>query len=189
LLLHNCAAEVAEPLSLIFKTSFESGILPQEWKSATRNDRANYRPVSLTSVPCKVMESLIKEKLVEFLEKHNIISNSQHGFMSGKSFLTDLLESLECWTKVLDSGYCLDNVFIIIIYLDYRMAFDSVPHKRLIEKLKTYGITGCLRKWIESFLMSRKMKDGIRGTFSEEIEVISGVPQGSVLGPLLFFCL
>jgi len=61
------------------------------------------------------------------------------------------------------------------------MAFDSVPHKRLIEKLKTYGITRCLRKWIESFLMSRKMKDGIRGTFSEEIEVISGVPQGSVL--------
>ena len=96
---------------------------------------------SLTSVPCKVMESLIKEKLVEFLEKHNIISNSQHGFMSGKSFLTNLLESLECWTKALDDGYGLD-----IIYLYYRMAFDSVPHKRLIEKLKTYGITGCLQK-------------------------------------------
>jgi len=190
LLLHNCAAEVAEPLSLIFKASFESGILPQEWKSANvvpifkkgaRNDRANYRPISLTSVPCKVMESLIKEKLVEFLEKHNIISNSQHGFMSGKSCLTNLLESLECWTKALDDGYGLD-----IIYLDYRKAFDSVPHKRLIEKLKTYGITGCLRKWIESFLTSRKMIVGIRGTFSEEIEVISGVPQGSVLGPLLF---
>jgi len=103
--------------------------------------------------------------------------------MSGKSCLTNLLEveSLECWTKALDDGYGLD-----IIYLDYRKAFDSVPHKRLIEKLKTYGITGCLREWIESFLTSRKMKVGIRGTFSEEIEVISGVPQGSVLGPLLF---
>jgi len=177
---------------IIFKTSLESGILPQKWKSAnvvpifkkrTRNYRANYCPVSLTSVPCKVMESLIKEKLVEFLEKHNIISNSQHGFMSGKSYLTNLLESLECWTKALDDGYGLD-----IIYLDYRKAFDNVPHKRLIKKLKTYGITGCLRKWIESFLTSRKMKVGIRGTFSEEIEVmsaISGVPQGSVLGPLL----
>ena len=190
LLLHNCASDVAEPLSLIFKTSFESGVLPQEWTSAivvpifkksAKNDRANYRPVSLTSVPCKVMESLIKEKLVKFLEKHDIISNSQHGFMSGKSCLTNLLESLECWTQALDDGYGLD-----IIYLDYRKAFDSVPHKRLIEKLKTYGITGSLRKWIESFLTSRKMKVGIRGTFSEEIEVISGVPQGSVLGPLLF---
>ena len=77
--------------------------------------------------------------------------------------------------QALDDGHSLD-----IIYLDYRKAFDSVPHKRLIEKLKTYGITGSLRKWIESFLMSRKMKVGIRGTFSEEIEVISGVPQGSV---------
>jgi len=102
---------------IIFKTSLESGILPQKWKSAnvvpifkkrTRNYRANYCPVSLTSVPCKVMESLIKEKLVEFLEKHNIISNSQHGFMSGKSYLTNLLESLECWTKALDDGYGLD---------------------------------------------------------------------------------
>jgi len=144
LLLHTCASEVAELLSLIFKTSFKSDILPQQRKSANvvpifkkraRNDRANYHPVSLTSVPCKVMESLIKEKLVEFLEKHNIISNSQHGFMSGKSCLTNLLESLECWTKALDDGYGLD-----IIYLDYRMAFDSIQHKRLTEKLKTHRI-------------------------------------------------
>ena len=101
--------------------------------------------------------------------------------MSGRSCLTNLLESLECWTQALDDVYGLD-----IIYLHYRKAFDSVPHKRLIEKLTTYGITGSLRKWIESFLTSRKMKVGIRGTFSEEIEVISGVPQGSVLGTLLF---
>jgi len=101
------------------------------FKKGARNDRANYRPVSLTSIPCKVMESLIKEKLVEFVEKHNIISNSQHGFMSGKSCFINLLESLECWTKALDDGYGLD-----IIYLDYRMAFDSVPHKRLIEKIE-----------------------------------------------------
>ena len=88
---------------------------------------------------------------------------------------------MENWTKALDEGYGLD-----VVYLDYRKAFDSVPHRRLIEKLKTFGIKGKLIHWLDNFLTSRTMKVGLRGTFSQLLEVLSGVPQGSVLGLLLF---
>ena len=91
-----------------------------------------------------------------------------------------LLETFENWTKTLDEGYGLD-----VVYLDYRKAFDSVPHRRLIEKLKSFGIDGKLLQWLDDFLTSRTMKVGLRGTFSQLLEVLSGVPH-SVLGPLLF---
>ena len=107
--------------------------MPGDWKTANivpifkngdRSDRANYRPVSLTSVPCKIMESIIREKLMKFLESNDLLCKEQHGFRSGRSCLTNLLEALENWTKALDEGYGLD-----VVYLDYRKAFDSVPHR------------------------------------------------------------
>ena len=103
------------------------------------------------------MEAMIKDELLSYLEVNKIITDAQHGFMHGRSCLTNLLESLESWTKALDEGYGLD-----IIYLDYRKAFDSVPHLRLMQKLKSYGITGDLLGWIESFLTSRTMRVGVR---------------------------
>ena len=127
------------------------------------------------------MEALIKDKLLKFLEKHEVISKEQHGFMPGRSCLTNLLEALESWTRALDEGHGVD-----IIYLDYRKAFDSVPLKRLMEKLRANGLTGKLRRWIESFLTGRRMRVTLGGSFSEWIRVLSGVPQGSLLGPLLF---
>ena len=190
LLLKECATVLAEPLSMMFQRSFDSGILPAEWKTAhivpifkkgDRNDRANYRPVSLTSVPCKIMEKIIKEKLVKFWETNDIFCKEQHGFRRGRSCLTNLLETLENWTEALDQGYGLD-----VVYLDYRKAFDSVLHRRLLEKLKGFGIHGKLLQWLENFVTSRTMKVGLRGTFLLLQMVLSGVPQGSVLGPLLF---
>jgi len=189
LLLKECSSIVALPLSLIFRKSFETGELPADWRAAhivpifkkgSKTDKANYRPVSLTSVSCKVMESIIKDKLLEFLDKNKVISEAQHGFRSGRSCLTNLLESFEQWTRALDEGFGLD-----VLYLDFRKAFDSVPHRRLIEKLKMYGFSGKLLSWIKSFLTVRTMLVGIRGAFSQLIEVLSGVPQGSVLDPLL----
>jgi len=190
LLLKECATVLAKPLSSIFEQSYESGTLPDEWRTAhivpifkkgNRTDPANYRPVSLTCVPCKIMETIIKENLVKFWEDNDTFCKEQHGFTRGKSCLTNLLETLENWTRALDEGYGLD-----VIYLDYRKAFDSVPHRRLLEKLKGLGIKGKLLQWLESFLTSRTMRVGKRGTFSLIQLVLSGVPQGSVLGPLLF---
>jgi len=133
MVLVNCAASVAEPLAIMFQESFQSAILPSDWKSANivpiflksdKTDPNNYRPVSLTSVPCKIMESIIKDSITTFLEQNQITSHSQHGFTKGRSCLTNLLESLEQWTQALDNGYGVD-----ILYLDYRKAFDSVPHQ------------------------------------------------------------
>jgi len=166
-----CAVAIAEPLALIFQRSFETGLVPLDWRVAdivpifkkrAKDDPTNYRPVSLTSLPCKVMESLKKDSLNEFLEIKGTISGYQHGFMEGRSCLTNLLESLESWTQALGNGYGID-----VLYLDYRKAFDSVPHKRLLEKLKIYGVHSKLLRWIQSFLEARLMTVGIRGSFSD----------------------
>jgi len=179
MVLKECASALAEPIAMIFWRSFDTGLVPLDWKTANivpifkkgrRTDRSNYRPVSLTSV-----------KLLDFLQENKVINEAQHGFVRGRSCLTNLLETLENWTTALDEGFGLD-----VIYLDYRKAFDSVPIKRLIEKLRSYGIGGSLLRWIEDFLTSRTMRVGLRGAFSKLMEVLSGVPQGSVLGPLLF---
>jgi len=147
-LLKECATVLAEPLSLLFQRSFDTGTLPADWKTGNivpifkkgdRTDRANYRPVSLTSVPCKILESIIKDKLMRFLESNDLVCKEQHGFRSGRSCLTNLLETFENWTKALDEGYGLD-----VVYLDYRKAFDSVPHRRLIKTLKSFGTNGKL---------------------------------------------
>ena len=106
------------------------------------------------------MESIVEGKLLEFLEDKEVISQVQHGFMRGRSCLTNLLESLEMWTKALNEGYGLD-----MVYLDFRKAFDYVPHKTLVEKLKIYRLKGKLLLWIEDFLRSTTMKVELRGVF------------------------
>jgi Reverse transcriptase (RNA-dependent DNA polymerase) len=96
----------------------------------------NYRPVLSTSVACKVMESVIKNVLMEFANENHLVTDYQHGFRRGRLCLTNLLESFEVWTEALDCGYGLDN-----LYLDYRNAFDTVPHRRLLLTLQSYGIS------------------------------------------------
>jgi len=104
-------------------------------KKGSRNDAGNYRPVSLTSVPCKIMESIIKGAMTKFADENKLVCNQQHGFVRGRSCLTNLLESFESWTKSLDEGYGLD-----IIHLDYCKAFDTVPRQKILLKLRGFGM-------------------------------------------------
>jgi len=130
------------------------------------------------------MEGIIRDNLASHLETVKTINARQHGFLHGRSCLTNLLEAFEEWTRALDDGYGVD-----VIYLDYRKAFDSVPHKKLIQKLKSNGIDRRTTAWVEHFLMQRKMRVGVSGSFSSWADVLSGVPQGSVLDRYCSFCM
>nr|VZI03830.1 unnamed protein product [Spirometra erinaceieuropaei] len=189
-LLKELAPEMSKPLALIFQTSFLTGCLPSDWNSATitplfksgsRASANNYRPVSLTSICCKIMEKIIKKALMQFLEQHHLLSDAQHGFRSGRSCLMNLLFTLERWTKARDEGSVVHA-----IYIDFKKAFDSVPHQRLLPKLRNAGIRGRLLAWIQSFLTGRSQRVQVGRQQSSEVSVVSGVPQGSVLGPTLF---
>ena len=178
------------PLAKMFNDSLNTGIVPTDWKSAnvvpifksgSRSSCNNYRPVSLTSQVCKLFERIMLENILEHTDRNNIIHCDQHGFQSGCSCVTQLIECLYDWTQNHDEGKETD-----IIYLDFSKAFDSVPHDRLISKLRNLGIRGKILKWIESFLKGRKQRVIMRNGSSSWCEVISGVPQGSILGPILF---
>ena len=147
---------IAIPLSIIFKKSFNSGILPHDWKNAqvtpihkksARNQVCNYRPVSLTSIFSKFMESIVKDHLMSHLLTNNLLSAYQFGFIPGRSCTTQLLQVLDYFTQHLDKGDSVD-----VIYLDFQKAFDSVPHQRLIQKLSSFGVHGKILQWIKDFL-------------------------------------
>lgn len=131
------------------------------FKKGSKSSVGNYRPISLTSIVCKVMESLVRDAKIKHLENHKLIKASQHGFMAQKSCLTNLLEYLEVLTKLVDEGHSID-----IIYLDFAKAFDKVPHQRLALKLKAHGISGKILTWIEAWLAGRQQRVVLNGQAS-----------------------
>ena len=188
--LKSMSAAVAPILTIIFQASIDQGKVPDDWKLAfvtplfKKGDRAkasNYRPVSLTSVCCKLIEHIIHSQVISHLERHNILADEQHGFRKKRSCESQLINTVHGLAKGLNSKQRTDAVL-----LDFSKAFDKVPHHRLALKLQHYGVRGKTLESIRSFLADRTQQVVVEGETSRPANVSSGVPQGTVLGPLLF---
>ena len=190
ILLKQCKLELSEPLYIMWKVSFEEGVVPASLKESpitplhkgdSRSECKNYRPVALTSHIIKVFEKILKNHIVRFLEDNSLFNPGQHGFRKGRSCLSELLAHFD---EIIDG--LINGANIDVVYLDFAKAFDKVDFNVLLKKLHKIGVRGKLHDWIKSFLTDRTLYVVVNGVMSLPCLVLSGVAQGSVLGPLLF---
>ena len=188
--LSKCRHSLAPVLTLLFNKSYSQAsftdILKMAhitllFKGGDTSDPACYRPVSLTSNIARISEKVSRRKVIEHLVKNHLMPHSQHGFVENHSTMTQLIEHLDSIIRLLDESEAVD-----VVYLDFAKAFDKLDHRLLIQRLGDLGIVGKARDWIKSFLMDRTQRVKVDGKLSDEKRVISGMPQGTILGPLLF---
>ena len=181
---------ITHAMTVLFNKSIVSGTFPCEWKiskvtpvykTGPREDMNNYRPISAISIIAKTMEKLVYNQLYEYFIKNDILTNSQHGFKPNHSTVTAMLEIANKWFHNIDIGQ-LNGV----VFLDLKKAFDTVDHKILLHKLHLYGIKGIALNWFRSYLSNRKQYCRVNDHVSHPLEMVCGIPQGSILGPLLF---
>ena len=189
-LLKHLSNIISPALTRIYQLSLDTRTVPTDWKTANivpvfkkgdKSTASNYRPVSLTSICCKLQEHIICSNIMDHLTRHHILSDCQHGFRARRSCETQLITTIQDLAKNLSDGNQIDAIL-----LDFSKAFDKVPHKRLSMKLQYYGIQDNTLAWIQHFLEDRTQQVLLEGNHSSTCTVDSGVPQGTVLGPLLF---
>lgn len=183
-----CGEELSIPLSIIFNKSLNTGSFPKAWKlahiipilkSGDKSKCENYRPISILSCMAKLFESLVYNYIFNQVKPQ--LSTKKHGFVKNRSTITNLLEYKDFLCSSFNSGGQVDA-----IYTDFCKAFDKVNHAILGRKVRSFGIHGCLLRWVLSYLNNRSQLVAIKGFFSSPVSITSGVPQGSHLGPLLF---
>ena len=184
-----CAEVLAEPITALFRLVFRSGVQPTSWKLArvvpihkrsSQSLAKNYRPVSLLSVLSKVFESIVNQQLMNYLERHHILTNDQYGFRRGLG-TADLLTALHHqWSTIAGSGGA-----VRVLAIDIAGAFDKVSHAGLLIKLQGYGVEGKLLAWLTSYLSGRQLQAVVDGATSACYPISAGVPQGSILGPTM----
>ena len=190
ILLKECSNQLAKPLQLLWQKSLDTSDIPHQLKTQTiiplfkkgpKSLAENYRPVSLTSHIIKLFERIVRKIIVKHIEKYNLLSKNQHAFIVGRSCQSQLLEHIDYVINSVQSNKNVD-----VVYLDFAKAFDKVDHKILLQKIESFGIKGKIYNWIKNFIENRNQQVLVEGILSRKEKVVSGVPQGTVLGPVLF---
>ena len=160
--LKSCAKALAIPLYLIFINSLTNGVIPEEWtkanitpvhKKGNKSELSNYRPISLTSIVCKILEGIIRDQIMQHMKANKLLSTKQHGFVNNRACNTNLLSCQDMTSKAAQMNNPVD-----ILYTDFSKAFDKKDHKKLLLKIKSYGIDSYAHRWIKAFLDRRKQK-------------------------------